>query len=118
MVRTVQRYHRPGILSEEEIAEYSLTYRDGEGKRAFWHIVREGLGPEVAARLPATLAAVATPTLLIWAKNDTLIPPETGPRWQQAIAGSQLRWVEESSHFPHVEWPEQTVAMVEAFLKA
>ncbi|HUB05805.1 MAG TPA: alpha/beta fold hydrolase [Myxococcales bacterium] len=116
MVRAFQRYHRPGLLSEEEVAEYARPYADLEGRRAFWHIVREGLSPEAAARLPAVLAAIKAPTLLIWAENDTLIPPWTGWRWQHAIAGSQIAWVPQSSHFPQVEAPERTSSLILSFL--
>jgi abhydrolase domain-containing protein 6 len=118
MVRSFQRYYRPGLLSEEEVKEYALPYRDSEGRHAFWHIVREGLAPEVAANLAELLGAIRAPTLLIWAENDTLIPPWTGYRWQHAIAGSRIAWIPKSSHFPHVEAPELTNSLILDFLSA
>ncbi|MHB8420380.1 MAG: alpha/beta fold hydrolase [Myxococcales bacterium] len=118
MVRAFQRYHRPGLLSEEEVTEYARPYADQDGRRAFWHIVREGLSPEAAARLPSLLASIRTPTLLIWAGDDTLIPLWTGWRWQHAIPGSQIAWVPHSSHFPHVEAPELTASLILGFLGA
>lgn len=116
MVRAFQRYHRPDLLSEEEVTEYARPYADQEGRRAFWHIVREGLSPEAAARLPGLLAEIETPTLLIWADDDTLIPPWTGWRWRHAIQDSQLVWVPHSSHFPQVEAPELTSSLILTFL--
>ncbi len=118
LVRTYQRYRHPGILSEEEVAEYARPYRDREGRRAFWHVVREGLSPEAAARLPAELSAIRTPTLLVWADQDALIPAETGEKWRGAVAGARLEWVKDSSHFPQVEWPEKTAALIADFLDA
>ncbi len=116
MVRSYQRYYRPGLLSEEEVKEYARPYADSEGRHAFWHIVREGLAPEVAAKLADLLGTIHTPTLLIWAEDDTLIPPWTGYRWQHAIAGSRLAWIPKSSHFPHVEAPELTSSLILDFL--
>lgn len=116
MVRAFQKYSRPGILSEEEVEQYSLHLRDAEGKKAFWHIIVDGLGPVQAERLPEALARLRCPTLLLWARNDHLIPGETGARWNAAIPGSKLQWVEDSSHFIQVEQPEVTVNCILEFL--
>lgn len=116
MIKEYLRYHRPGMMSQEDVTEYSRPFDDGEGRRAFWQIVTEGISPEVSDRLTPLLAQVKKPTLLIWATHDTLIPPWTGHRWNQAIAGSELVWIQESSHFPHVEAPETTMKLINEFL--
>jgi len=115
LVRRYLAYHDPSIRSEEEIAEFSLAFADLEGRRAFFRIIREGLGPAQAGQLPGLLSRIAAPTLLIWARNDTLIPPATGDRWHQALPGSRLVWLDESSHFTQVDQPERTVELIRSF---
>ena len=116
MVRRFQRYHRPGILSDEEVQQYSLPYRDSAGRRAFFDIVVSGLSPRTADRLAAVTAAIRAPTLLLWALRDTIIPGWTGHRWHAAISGSRLVFIPETSHFPHVETPELTAQLILDFL--
>lgn len=117
MIREYLLYHRPNLKSEEEIEQYSLPFADAEGKAAFWHIVREGLAPELVGQLPGVLSKIKAKTLLIWSTSDALIPPWTGHRWEQSIPGARLEWVPESSHFPHVEAPVTTERLILGFLR-
>lgn len=48
---------------------------------------------------------VTHPTLLIWGANDGVVPPSYGPRWQQAVVGSQLVTVPGAGHLPMLEQP-------------
>ena len=56
------------------------------------------------------------PTLILWGRQDRLIPPEYGERFHRDIAGSQLCFFDPLGHVPHEEDPGQTVAVVKAFL--
>jgi pimeloyl-ACP methyl ester carboxylesterase len=59
---------------------------------------------------------VTQPTLLVWGASDRVVPPSYGPRWQQAISGSQLVTVGGAGHFPMLEQPAPTVQAVTEFL--
>jgi len=39
-------------------------------------------------------------------------------RFQQAIAGSQLVWIEDCGHVPHLEKPQETAQAIRSFLNA
>jgi 2-hydroxy-6-oxonona-2,4-dienedioate hydrolase len=49
------------------------------------------------------LASIHTPTLVIWGRNDELIPLAKGEQLQKGIPGAKLVVVDQCGHFPHVE---------------
>ena len=48
---------------------------------------------------------------------DALIAPETGPKVQALIPGSQLIWFRQTSHFIQVEKPEELIREILEFEK-
>ncbi len=57
------------------------------------------------------------PTLILQGRQDP-VGEATALRTHEIIAGSTLRWVEKSGHFPWVEQPEATYTALEEFLRA
>lgn len=60
---------------------------------------------------------ISAPTLLVWGANDGVSPPSYGPRWRQAIAGSQLVTVPDAGHLPMLEQPAAVTSAVIPFLE-
>ena len=55
------------------------------------------------------------PTLIIWGKNDNLIPVEHSKLFQQTITNSSLELVEDAGHAPHVEKPAIVSEILRSF---
>jgi 2-hydroxy-6-oxonona-2,4-dienedioate hydrolase len=53
------------------------------------------------------LAAINQPTLVVWGREDKLIPLSFGERFHQEIKSSRLRVIDNCGHMPHVECPEK-----------
>ena len=68
--------------------------------------------------LPALLRGIATPTLLVWGRQDAIIPLNAGQRYQQAIPGAQLQVLDRCGHMPEMEQPTAFVQVVLDFLTA
>src|SRR6266581_3354297 len=107
-------YHRPDILSREEVREYGRQFRTPEGCRVFVRTLRESLDPAEHAAIIAELGrrravgvAFPCPTLVLYARRDVLVPSEFGPRFAGEILGLDLRWMDDSSHFVQVDQPSQ-----------
>ena len=66
----------------------------------------------------AALDKVHTPTLIIWGRDDMLIPMSMGERFNKGIAGSKMAIIEDTGHIPMVGKPEQFDKEVTAFLTA
>lgn len=69
------------------------------------------------AALPFLLPRVLAPTLIIWGKEDRIIPPECGELYRQALKNSRLEILDRCGHYPHLEKPEEFVRIVDEFLR-
>ena len=66
--------------------------------------------------LPYYLAAVKAPTLVLWGRQDAIVPLECGELFQQAIGGAQLQVIDQCGHSPQYERPQEFQRHVGAFL--
>lgn len=64
------------------------------------------------------LAKLKTKTLIIWGKEDAIIPVEIGMRLNALIPGSSLEVIENTGHVPHVQFPEKVADLLNNFLKS
>ena len=62
------------------------------------------------------LRRIKLPTLVVWGKQDGLVPLRHGEMYHQAIVGSQFKVIDRCSHAPQLERPAEFVAIVEEFL--
>ena len=68
--------------------------------------------------LPDLLPAIATPTLLVWGRQDGIVPISSCELYQQGIANAQVSVFEDCGHMPEMEKPEEFVNAVLDFLKS
>jgi pimeloyl-ACP methyl ester carboxylesterase len=59
---------------------------------------------------------IKAPTLILWGKNDNLIPVETAAAFHAAIPGSKVVIYPNTGHLPHEEVANQSAADVREFL--
>jgi pimeloyl-ACP methyl ester carboxylesterase len=57
------------------------------------------------------------PTLLVWGRDDRIVPVEAGELYRRAIAGARLEIIDRCGHFPHLEKPAEFMRIASAFLK-
>jgi pimeloyl-ACP methyl ester carboxylesterase/mannose-6-phosphate isomerase-like protein (cupin superfamily) len=119
-------------LSLDQVAE--LSYFNPEAFR----IDPAALPPERAAAIAANratlleyagtamadpglrdrLAAITTPTLVVWGKADRMIPVEHGRAYADGIPGAQFRLIAHAGHLPQLETPADLLAAVQDFTSA
>jgi pimeloyl-ACP methyl ester carboxylesterase len=102
-------YHRPHRIDAELIRLIQRPASRPTAARALAGMVR-GMGLRPAqATAPALLPRLSQPLLLLWGRQDRLVPPAIAQQvLQRAPAGlCQLEWLEELGHCPHDEDPEQ-----------
>ena len=68
--------------------------------------------------LPYLLPRLRVPTLVVWGREDKIVPLECGERYGEAIPGARLAALDQCGHFPQLEKPgEFTRAVVEFLAK-
>jgi pimeloyl-ACP methyl ester carboxylesterase len=67
--------------------------------------------------LPDLLPRVRVPTLIVWGREDRIVPLECGDQYQHAIPGSRLTVIDRCGHCPHLEKPEEFSQLVCDFLQ-
>ncbi|MEB3251017.1 MAG: alpha/beta hydrolase, partial [Cyanobacteriota bacterium] len=67
--------------------------------------------------LPAEqIASLTCPTLILWGEQDRILGTQDAQRFEGAIAGSQLRWIPQCGHVPHLEQPQAVAQAMGDFL--
>jgi pimeloyl-ACP methyl ester carboxylesterase len=67
-------------------------------------------------RLPHFLPRIQTPTLLVWGRQDAIVPPICGEQYQRLLPNATLRVLADCGHLPPIERPEEFVRVVREFL--
>lgn len=69
-------------------------------------------------RLPYFLPRVTRPTLIVWGREDRIIPVECGEQYQRLLPNATLRVLDQCGHSPQIEKPDEFVDLVFEFLGA
>ncbi|AFZ37585.1 alpha/beta hydrolase fold protein [Stanieria cyanosphaera PCC 7437] len=56
------------------------------------------------------------PTLIIWGENDRILGTKDAPRFKQLLPNSELVWIPNCGHVPHLEQPKITAEAIANFV--
>ena len=116
--RLAQRFYDPSqvenydqyareLTPEEQVEQHSNAEM---ASRLCWRPYLHNLS------LPHYLRKVTTPTLIVWGRQDAIIPVECASLFHQAISNSTLAIIENCGHSPAIEKPAEFVSTVTEFL--
>jgi haloalkane dehalogenase len=109
---------------DEVIAAYDAPFpsvASKAGARAFPLMLPtspEDPGAEAGQRVLEALRDDRSPTLMLWADSDPIIPPKTGERFAAAIGCDQPRLIENASHFLQEDAGAEIGEVIAAWLRA
>lgn len=61
------------------------------------------------------LSEVQLPTLILWGESDRILGTDDAYKFKEAIANSQLVWIKNCGHVPHLEQPQVTAKHILEF---
>jgi pimeloyl-ACP methyl ester carboxylesterase len=67
--------------------------------------------------LPHLLGGVPTPSLIVWGRDDRVVPLECGERFAKALPNARLHVIEGAGHFVEMERPDELARLVADFVK-
>jgi pimeloyl-ACP methyl ester carboxylesterase len=68
--------------------------------------------------LPHLLGGVAAPALIVWGRDDRVVPLECGERYAKALPRARLHVIEGAGHFVEMERPDELARLVTDFVNA
>lgn len=99
----------PEDPEEGALARTRLTWAMGSTGKFIWPIPDKGLRKRLHR-------VAATPTLLVWGQHDRLVPLAYAEEFGRRLARARTGIVKDAGHAPHLEQPEATARLVQAFL--
>jgi pimeloyl-ACP methyl ester carboxylesterase len=103
-----------GIVRHPELLQPELVYEiaSGGGKPGFLDAFKAILDYDFSDRLPE----VKDPTLIVWGRNDRIVPVGGAYRYEELIPDSRRVIFEETGHVPMIERPALFNRVLEDFL--
>lgn len=111
------------LLYEPEgpIAKQMFGAPDAEAQiRMIWSMACTGkfVWPIPDKGLKKRLHRIQAPTLVLWGKDDRLVPVAYAAEFASRISNARVELIEQSGHLIGVEHPAKVAGLVEAFLAA
>lgn len=108
-------FHDDSKVTKERILRYSFFYDMPESHYSFAQAAKQIL-PKNYKEKVKQIKLVKVPTLIIWGRNDPIIPVKDAFKFEKDISNAQVQIVENCGHIPHEENPEETAKILEEFL--
>lgn len=112
-------YYDETLKSREEHREYAAGLSTPAGLQAFTRMLDETLDARAMAGFERQLRAIdrfPVPLMLVYAREDPMVPPAIGHRLHALTPGAELVWLDRASHFAHVDAADRFVETVLPFL--
>jgi len=108
-------YYDKSKITEEQVKAYADPIASKEGRHALLQTARQCI-PANSDEIIAKLKSIATPTMLLWGREDAVIPLKAGELLDQALPDSRLVVLEHCGHIPQEEKPAETIASISKFM--
>jgi pimeloyl-ACP methyl ester carboxylesterase len=108
-------YYDHRLIDREHLDRYAPCYQDREARRALVETCRQ-LVPADCEEISACYGQLRIPMLLLWGRQDRIVPLSQGERLERAIPGARLVVLEECGHNPQEEKPVESFAIIDSFI--
>jgi pimeloyl-ACP methyl ester carboxylesterase len=108
---SLKAYHDPSFASLDAQSCAALHLEQPGWREALIAFTRSG----GYGSFQEKLAHLQTPTLILWGKCDRILGTADAEKFHQAIPQSELVWIENCGHVPHLEKPQATADSILKF---
>ena len=111
--RISQLAYRDGRFATRDAATCAALHLECKGwRRATIAFTKSGGYTFLADRI----GEVRAKTLVLWGEHDRILGTADAEKFARAMAGSELIWIPECGHVPHLEKPQQSADCILRFL--
>lgn len=107
--------HSSSSVTADQVEGYARPLASRDAVRVLLAAARQILPPDLPA-LVRRYAEITVPTLLLWGRNDPVVPLSVGERLVRELPDARLRVLDRCGHLPAEEKPEESYAVMCAFL--
>jgi pimeloyl-ACP methyl ester carboxylesterase len=104
-------FQHPEELRRELLQE---QFENGAGRPGFLPAVQGLVGYDILDQL----TEVEVPTLIVWGRNDRVVPPQDAAGFSKRLRNSQTVIFDDTGHLPQLERPTRFNRVLETFLAA
>jgi len=105
----------PSLVTDEMVERHTRLSRAAGHRDILWQLTTGFRERNYAT--PERLAAINSPTLILWGDQDNLIEPSNAQLFGDAIAGSQVVMFENVGHIPQEEHAGESARVVREFMQ-
>lgn len=109
-------YFDPSKITKEQIKAYAEPLGMPNGKYALTRTA-EKIIPDNIDEITQQYGNITVPTLIIWGKQDEIVPLSVGEKLHQAIRQSEFEVIDKCGHIPPEEKPVETINALRRFLQ-
>lgn len=108
---SVQAYYDPALVTADAELCAALHLKHPRWNQALIAFTKSG-GYNF---LSDKISKIDKPTLILWGDQDRILGTADAERFRAAIANSQLIWLQNCGHVPHLEQPQATARLILEF---
>lgn len=109
---SLQAYHDPALVTPDAEICASMHLNCPSWSEALIAFTKSG-GYNF---LRNAIATIDIPTLIIWGRQDKILGIKDAAQFESQIARSQLVWIDQCGHVPHLEKAAETAKAIQAWL--
>jgi pimeloyl-ACP methyl ester carboxylesterase len=102
-------FQHPELLRREALLE---QFQNGAGRPGLVPAVQGLVGYDILDQL----SEVDVPTLIVWGRNDRVVPPQDAVAYGQRLRNSRTVIFDDTGHLPQLERPVRFNRVLETFL--
>jgi len=110
-------YADPRRVAPELVEAYARSMQAPGGRTALIMTARQVI-PDNIAGLVARYRTLDVPTLVLWCRQDRVLPVTDAEKFRVALPRADVRLLDRCGHSPHEERPAETLRIIERFLSS
>jgi pimeloyl-ACP methyl ester carboxylesterase len=108
---SLSAYVNSSFVTADALLCAALHLRQPDWHRAIIAFTKSGGYPSLADRI----AQIQQPTLILWGDSDRILGTADAAKFKETIPHSQLTWIPNCGHVPHLEQPQITAQCILEF---